>query len=271
MSAFRNGTFLVLGALSLALTRPAFSEETRRPNALVGRSYVFPSSANVAGQFGAYFKTKMTIYNPNAQAITVNAFLSTPAGASQTASIVMPANSFSRWDNFLDEKFGYAGGAGINLQESTLSRSFVAVAEVYTESANGRYSTPLSGLFTDDAVVALGNPLASPISVVAALRVDSSNRANFGCSSASAAPTQIRADFYAFSNFVRTGIMSASLDLGPFGWAQQAVPVEGDDIIAYFWLVSGSSDADVYCYGVNVNNASNDGTAIPARTWSPLN
>jgi hypothetical protein len=264
----RNALFFLLPSLLLA-SPAARAGDAPRPAALVGRGYVFPSSANAQGQFGAYFKTKMTLYNPNADPITIRAFLSTPAGASQTVNIALPANTYTRFDNFLDDKFGYTGGAGINLAESTATKSFVAVAEVFTESDAGRYSTPLTGLLADDAVVALGNPILSPISVVAGLRVDGSNRANFGCSSASAGPVQVRADFYAFRNFFRSATTSATLDLGPFGWAQQALPVDGDDIIVNFWVLSGAPGASVYCYGVNVNNASNDGTAVPARTWSP--
>lgn len=268
MNVLRNSLLLLLPGLLLAAPA-ARAGDAPRPAALTGKSYVFPSSANAQGQFGAYFKTKMTLYNPNADPITVRAFLSTPAGASQTVSIALAANTYTRWDNFLDDKFGYTGGAGINLAENTAAKSFVAIAEVFTESDAGRYSTPLTGLLAADAVVELGNPIASPISVVAGLRVDAANRANFGCSSASAGPIQVRADFYAFRNFIRSATTSATLDLVPLGWAQQAVPVEGDDIIAIFWVVSGTPGAGVYCYGVNVNNASNDGTAIPARTWSP--
>ena len=268
MNAFRNPLVLLLPGLLLAAPS-ARAGDAPRPVALTGKSYVFPSSANAAGQFGAYFRTKMTLYNPGGDPITIRAFLSTPAGASQTVSIALAANTYTRFDNFLDDKFGYTGGAGINLAESTATKSFVAIAEVFTESDAGRYSTPLTGLLADDAVVALASPIASPVSVVAGLRVDAANRANFGCSSGSADPIRVRADFYAFRNFIRSATTSATLDLVPLGWAQQAVPVEGDDIIAIFWVISGTPGAGVYCYGVNVNNASNDGTAIPARTWSP--
>lgn len=268
MNVSRKTLLLLLPGLLFA-SGPARAGDAPRPAALTGKSYVFPSSANAQGQFGAYFKTKLTLYNPNSDAITVRAFLSTPTGASPTVSIALPANTYTRFDNFLDDKFGYTGGAGINLAESTAARSFVAIAEVFTESDAGRYSTPLTGLLAADAVVELGSPIASPISVVAGLRVDAANRANFGCSSASADPIQVRADFYAFRNFIRSATTSATLDLVPLGWAQKSVPVEGDDVIAIFWVVSGTPGAGVYCYGVNVNNASNDGTAIPARTWSP--
>lgn len=267
MNASRKG--LVLLPVLLLAASPVRAGDAPRAAALVGKSYVFPSAANAQGQFGAFFKTKLTIYNPGGDAITIRAFLSTPTGASPTVDLPLASNSYTRWDNFLDEKFGYTGGAGINLAESTGAKTFVAVAEVYTESDAGRYSTPLTALLADDAVVELGSPVASPVSVVAGLRVDDANRANFGCSSASASAVRIRADFYAFRNFTRSATLSATLDLVPLGWAQQPVPVSGDDVIAIFWIVSGTPGAGVFCYGVNVNNTSNDGTAVPARTWSP--
>ena len=271
MNARNRHKFGVLVSLSAFLfaATPADAGEGRPAQALSGNAYVFPSSANAPGQFGAFFRTKLTLYNPGADAITIRATLSTPTGPSQTVVIPLSANSYNRWDNFLDDMFGYSGGAGINLAESTATKSFVAVAEVFTESDAGRYATPVTGLHADDAIVPLGNPVASPVSVVAGLRVDAANRANFGCSSASADPVRVRADFYAFRSFVRTATTSVTMDLVPRGWAQAAVPVEGEDVIATFWLVSGAPGGGVYCYGVNVNNSSNDGTAIPARTWAP--
>jgi hypothetical protein len=42
-----------------------------------------------------------------------------------------------------------------------------------------------------------------------------------------------------------------------------------DDLIRILYSVSGGGgNLGVYCYGVNVNNASNDGTPIPA-TYQP--
>ena len=48
------------------------------------------------------------------------------------------------------------------------------------------------------------------------------------------------------------------------GWGQRAVPVQDEQIRILYWVKSGGGNLGVYCYGVKVNNASNDGTSIPA-------
>ena len=52
--------------------------------------------------FGAFFKTKLTLYNPGVDAITIRDAL-TPDGPSQTVVISRP--TYNRWDNFLDDMF----------------------------------------------------------------------------------------------------------------------------------------------------------------------
>lgn len=256
---------LLLGALFAGSS--ATGQVGRHPNTLVGAGYVFPSTANVAGQFGAHFKTKMTLYNPNSTPITIIVQLASPGGGSTTKNISLAADAFRRWENFLEEEFAYVGGAGVGMLESTVSKPFIAIAEVYTESANGRFSTPLTGLFTTDNIVSSGNSM----SVVPGLRVNSANRANYGCASGSPVAAQVRVDFYGFSNGVQVGSSSATVSLLPYGWAQQAVPIQGDDVFAYFRLTSGGTGGlGVFCYGVNVNNTSNDGTSIPAHRSPPV-
>jgi hypothetical protein len=262
----KNGVKFAFAVAALAGALPVLAGE-RRPEALVGAGYQFASSANVQGQNGAFFKTKMTLFNPNAEQITIIAGLQTPSGLFPAAglSIVLPANSFKEYDNFLQDVFGYTGGAGIGMLDSTLSHNFVAVAEVYVEGPNGRYSTPLTGLFTTDAVARAGS---GSLSVAAGLKVTSSTRANFGCASASPEQTTVHVVFYAFTNGVRTST-TADLVLPPLSWTQQSVPIQGTDILAYFSVTGGGaggggSPGGAYCYGVNVDNTSNDGTDIVA-------
>jgi hypothetical protein len=221
--------------------------------------YVFPSSANVLGLNGAFYKTSMKILNLNPQEITISAGLMTPSGAAASKAIVLGANSYKTYENFLQEVFGYTGGAGIALFDSA-SQPFVAVAEVYTDSSAGRYSTPLVGLNSSDAVV---DSTSGATSVAAGLRVAPDTRANFGCSNLDPVPTTVRVGFSAITNGATT-TTSTNLTLGPSQWLQQAVPIQGDDIFAFFSVTSGGGPLGVYCYGVNVNNVSNDGTLIPA-------
>jgi hypothetical protein len=221
--------------------------------------HVFPSVANVQGRNGAFFKTSVKLLNPNGQEISITASLTTPSGPTAAKVLVLPPNSYQTYDNFLQDVFGFTGGAGLAL-DSPASQPFVAVGEVYTESAAGRYSTPLVGLNATDAVA--GSSSGST-SVSAGLRVTSGTRANFGCSNLNAAPATVRVDFSAITNDLPAAT-STILTLGPFQWLQQAVPISGSDIFAFFSLTAGGGPAGVYCYGINVDNASNDGTAIPA-------
>jgi hypothetical protein len=260
---FENAVRFACAMAVLAGARPA----PAAPEAFTVYGYEFASSANVQGQHNAYFMTKVTLYNPNSEQITVNAVLQTPTGVTRPAgqSIVLPAKSYKVYENFLQDVFGYTGGAGIGLLESTLSKGFVAVAEVYVQSANGRYSTPLTGLFTTDSVQVASN---SSVSVVAGLSVTSSTRANFGCASSSPNQTVVHVLFNAFTNGVETAATS-DLVIGPYGWIQQSVPIQGTDVLAFFSVTSGGGgsaepgvSAATYCYGVSVDNTSNDGTDI---------
>ena len=109
----------------------------------------------MAGLNGAFYKTHVTLLNPNSKDITISAGLMTPSGAAAWKPIVLAANTYKTYENFLQEVFAYTGGAGIALFGDT-SQPFVAVAEVYTESAAGRYSTPLVGLNSSDALAVSG-------------------------------------------------------------------------------------------------------------------
>lgn len=218
--------------------------------------YVFPSSANVAALNGAFYKTHMTLLNPTSKDATITAGLMTPSGATAWKAIALAANTYTTYQNFLQEVFGYTGGAGIALFGNA-SQHFVAVGEVYTEGASGRFSTPLVGLNTSDALA------GGVTSVVPGLRATPDTRANFGCSNLDPVPVTVHVDFSAVVNGAAT-TASADLALGPSQWRQQAVPVAGGEIFGFFSMTSGGGPRGVYCYGVNVDNVSNDGMVISA-------
>ena len=221
--------------------------------------YIFPSSANVAGLNGAFYKTNMTLLNPNSTDVSISAGLMTPTGATAWKTITLAANTYRPYENFLQEAFGYTGGAGIALFAES-AQHFVAVAEVYTESAAGRYSTPLVGLNNTDALAVSADGATS---VVAGLRATPETRANFGCSNLDSLPVTVRVDFSAIASGATT-TARADLALGPSQWDQQAIPIQGTDVFAFFSVTSGGGPRGVYCYGVVVDNVSNDGAVIPA-------
>ena len=136
-----------------AVTPPvAHAESGRGADALVGNSYVFPSVANTQGLFNAFFKTKVTLYNPNMFDVVVQAQLTTTAGSLLPQNIPLATGTFRRWDNFLQDVFGFTGGGGLIFTEAS-SHVFIAVVEVYVDGPNGRYTTPVTGLPPDDAIL----------------------------------------------------------------------------------------------------------------------
>ncbi|HSB63652.1 MAG TPA: hypothetical protein VLJ18_05770 [Thermoanaerobaculia bacterium] len=259
-------SLVAAGAVAVGSAFPAGAESGRLPNALVGSSYVFPSVANTQGLFGAFFKTKVTLYNPNSFDIVVEVQLTTAAGAPPTQTIALAAGGFRRWDNFLQDVFGFTGGGGLVFTEGS-SKVFIAVVEVYVDGPNGRYTTPVTGLLPDDAI--LPSSLApGAIFVAPGIQNNAGNRANFGCLSLAPIASSVRVDFHAFTNGART-TASSTLNLQAVAWQQVPVPIAGDDIIAVFGLTTDDPSLIAYCYAVNVNNASNDGNSIVARRSPP--
>ncbi len=259
----------VLGLCVLATGFLAAEPVSRSPRGGVASSYVFPSAANTPGLNGAFFKTRMVLTNPTGLAISITAELTTDKGSGVTKTIALAASETRIYENFLEEVFSATGGGGVVLWESTNSRPFYAVGEVWAENAGGRFTTPLVGMSADDRVVNLAMQ-ETGFSTSTGLRVNASNRANFGCTNTDATPVAIRADIY---NETSVGIAAptatVTLNVPANGWVQSAVPVSGEKIKILFWQLSAGGLYGSYCYGVNVNNQSNDGTVVPAF-YAPL-
>ncbi len=256
----------VLGICLLSTGVLAVEPQGPGPQALTPPSYFFPSAANAQGAFGAYFRTRLVLTNPGSSPIDVVATLSTRTGSGGTRTITLGPSETLVTANFLQDRFGFTGGGGFSLTERTSSSPFYAVAEVWAENANGRFSTSLPGLSADDRVVNLA--LAETgYSMSTGLFVDGSNRANFGCANMDGAPVSIRADIYDESSSVAP-VAKAQLDLLGKGWEQQSVAVTGQVIRILFWQLTAGGLNGSYCYGVNVNNSSGDGTVSPAL-WVP--
>ncbi|HTS03830.1 MAG TPA: hypothetical protein VMN04_15010 [Thermoanaerobaculia bacterium] len=250
------GLLVSTGAAS-AEDRPV---RTRTPLGVVDTGYIFPSSANVQG-IGAYFKTRMVLVNPGSNAMTIDLILSTPGGAVGPLPVTLAASETRVYENVLSDLFGYTGGAGIRLWESTNSRLFLASAEVYADTPNGRYSTPIYGMSLDDRVASVAE---TGLSFSPGLQVDAANRSNFGCANMDAAPVSVQADFYTSAGGTSAPAKSVQIDLPASGWAQAAVPVTDELVNVRFRYFGGGGALGVYCYGVTVNNASADGTSVPA-------
>lgn len=252
----------VLGICLLSTSLLAVEPQAPAPLGLAAASYFFPSAANAQGAFGATFRTRLVLTNPGSATISILATLSTPTGSPGTRTITLGPAETLVYANFLQDVFGYTGGGGFRLAESTNSKPFYAVGEVYAENANGRFGTPLTGMSADDRVVNLASG-ETGTSAATGLYVDASNRANFGCANMDGTPVAVRADIYNETSG-DTPVAKVELGLVSNGWQQQSVPVSGQVIRILFWQLSAGGLNGSYCYGVNVNNPSADGTLSPA-------
>jgi len=251
----------VLGLCVLSAGLLAAELPSRRPQGLLAAGYFFPSAANTTN-----FKTRMVFTNPTGFTISIVAALATDKGSGGTQTIALGPSESRVYENFLGEVFGATGGAGFSLAETTGSRPFYAVGEVWAENSGGRFGTPLVGMSADDRVVNLALQETGS-SMSTGVRVNASNRANFGCANMDGTAVAIRADFYVdASPDLDKPAATVTLNVPANGWAQTSVPagLSGEKIRILFWQLSTGGFHGSYCYGVNVNNQSNDGTSLPA-------
>lgn len=244
-------------AAALVLTAPLLAEEahvrSRAPLVVGAVSHLLlPTSAWVNGQFGAVFKTRISIANVTGYAYSIRAGFSTQSGevAAQTFTI-LPFETRT-FENFLSEVFGTSGAGAIDFDSGNTAFRFIVSAQVYVDGPNGRFSTAVQSADEAGTIVA-GRP-----GYVVGISVNQFDRTNFGCASDSNLPQTITAQVFGPSN---QSLGSLSFAMNPYGWNQVGVPIGVTNGI----LVITSTQRAV-CYGVVVDNVSNDGTfqlAVP--------
>ncbi len=231
-----------------AESRPARAAEGRQALAVGAVSHLLlPTSANVHGAFGAFFKTKVSIFNAVNATYEIRVGLSVSSGEIDHVFIALGPGQTRTFNNILDDLFGYTGGAAIDLDSGNSSLVFIVNSQVYVDTVNGRYTTTVQ--FADD----LGDITPSRAGYVIGVSVNSTKRTNVGCASNSSNFQTITFQAFDANNFA---VGSAfSFTLSPFGWAQYA---------ANFSLTNGgiyiTASDNAVCFGVEVDNTSNDGT-----------
>lgn len=245
-------SILILSALSA--TAPGAQQPPRRsvgPQVAGAVSHVLlPTSAFVNGQFGAVFKTRIAINNVINRSYAIRAGFSTQDGEIASNTFTIHAFETLTFDNFIGDVFGIRGGGAIDLDSRDPGNRFVTSAQVYVDTSSGRYSTAVQS--ADDA----GTIVAGRPGYVVGISVDPFERTNFGCASDSSISQTVRADVYdASGSFVN----SFSFGLAPFGWNQVSVSSAVTN-----GMILVSTDQRAVCYGVTVDNASNDGTFVLA-------
>jgi hypothetical protein len=252
-------TLLALPALSddPGLQRRALGAESRpatrsatAPHALaVGAvsHLLLPTSANVNGAYGAVYKTKVSIFNAVDTAYQIRIGLSDGSGEIDSRYLSIGAGETVTFNNFLQDVFGFYGAGAIDLDSGNGNHLFIVSSQVYVDTTSGRYTTAVQ--FADD----LGAIVPTRPGYVVGVSVNNVSRTNIGCASNS--PYDQTITFRAFDKWGDAVGSPFSFTLRGWGWAQYSYASA---------LTNGGIRIDAtqnaVCFGVEVNNVSNDGT-----------
>ena len=224
--------------------------------------FTIPVMTSAAGQFGAYFKTRVTLLNPTNRNFTINATLYGPIGRVKRISIPIKAGQTLVWNDFLAEAFTYTGAGGVFFDGwfsppgGSIDNLFLVTAEVYTDSPNGRYKTVV-GNGTEWYWVE-ANYKAYNFGVT----VSAAERTNIGAfNHASEAITVIAEVFNSNGQLVETVTFEMPKDT----WNQKPLTVPVTNGTIKWKLLNGSA----FLYAVTVDNQSNDGSLMAASYIVP--
>lgn len=226
----------------------------------IGSGWVIvPTAANAGGQYGSTFKTRVTVFgmpgSSTATGIPMKIYALTPTGP-RSVSYVLPAGVNKTWENALQEIFGYSGAAAILFDTDSLYDDLFVTAEVYTDSPNGRFSTAVETLTILDSIG------STYVDLTVGVTAGGNFRANIGCSSDSYGKSTTIATVYGADGYK---IKAFIFDVPAYGWNQVPVDVTVNRG-AILWQSTGSY---TYCWAVNVDNTSNDGTYLGRTTYVP--
>ena len=225
------------------------AELPRRAPAVMGPAshVILPTSANVNGQFGAVFKTRVSIFNSSIYDYSVRAGLRVQSGEIAVQYIFIQAGHTLTFNNFLADVFAFTGGGAIDLDGGDIDNVFLVNAQVYVDTAAGRYSTSVQAADDLSAITPIRTGLVVGVSVNATFRT------NVGCASLTSAPQTVT--FSVFNSSSRLMAPPFTLQLAGLGW---------DQVILAMPFTNGwiqvETTGDAVCYAVEVNNASNDGS-----------
>jgi hypothetical protein len=208
---------------------------------------VVPSTANVPGLFGAVWKTQVELFNPTTSTYSVQVSLYDKTGKVKEVSIDMAAGQVRNYANFLSDVFSYSGAGALKFDSGSDQNQFVLDASVYTDTANGRYITPVAALNFDAS-----NFASYSLGII----IDSSARTNIGAFNQTPSANTVTAELYDSSG---TLVNTFTLTLASQGWNQ--VAISSNVTGGYIKFIP---TLPAYCFAVVVNNTSNDGNFIQA-------
>jgi hypothetical protein len=249
----RNPTLLAVLAIVCAAEAARASEPEPQLGAF--SRIVLPTSANVGGQGGTFYRTKMSILNVSSAAYDLEVVLYGASGQVGVRTVHLGSKAAANFANVLADLFAFTGAGALVLDSHGLGE-FIATDEVFNDKAGcGRFKT-----------VVTGGPILEPSlpgfdSFSIGLTVDGDNRTNYGIFNDSDTDNGVSLDVYNGSGaFVRT----INHTIPRKTWFQTGLsdPISGGFIR---WRVTGLA----YLWAVTVSNDSGDGTFIPAADVVP--
>jgi hypothetical protein len=248
----------VLAPVLLALATQQAAAAGLEPQLGAFSRIVVPTSANVGGQNNTFFRTRLAILNVTQQSYTVQAILYSGGGQVAIANIPMSPGGLVNYENVLQELFGFVGAGAIVFDSFGAGREFFVTAEVYNEKVGcGRFYT-----------VVTGGPILEPSlaefdNLSLGVFVDSANRTNVGIFNDSNTESTV---VYELFNASGARLAQVSRTVGGKTWNQFSLN-EASVTGGYIrWRVTGGP---VFLWAVVVDNASGDGTFLPAADVIP--
>lgn len=239
-----------LGALAFAETavteRDVNALGYARPTSLA----VIPTAAHVKS-----FRTRVVIGNLTSHEYSITATLYGPNGLVGREIISMPATHYRGWDNFFRSVFDYTGNGSVVLESERDSEAgdagesrykFYLTAEVYSDSENGRFTTPVV-----NGIAPLVD--AGDRAYNFGISVNEHRRTNIGAFNPSDAPVSIEAEVSGESGLLET----VNFEMAPYSWQQKPISATVD-----FGWIEWKTSGGTYLWAVSVDNRSNDGTLV---------
>ena len=250
----------------------AIREQVRQERATPSYNYAYPlwtipTMANTPGMFGAFFKTKVVIYNPTTLSYIVEASLSSSTGFVETRNISLDPNTIHTWNDFLGDGFDFSGAGAVEFDSwfgpgGSSDFDYIIIAEVYTNSPNGKFSTVVAnGSHIDESW--LNSSFGSdPVSL--GINVNSQTRTNLGIfNSSSYSQSTVAAKVYdANNNLVET----ITFTVPGKTWTQKSITQQVTD--GFVIWTADSTTYSCFLWSVSVDNVSNDGTLNWPSYWS---
>lgn len=245
----RTLTFLAAALFALSAA-PAGALE---PQLGAFHRVVIPTSANVGGLLGTFYRTRVSILNVTNDTYPIQVTLYGGAGQAAVTTIPMSPGQVRTYENILHDLFSFSGAGALVFDSVVSGRDFAVTAEVFNDKPGcGRFKT-----------VVTGGPLLEPSlpgfdSFSLGVLVDGNNRTNIGIFNDANSENTVTIDVYSASS--SNPVATLTRTVGPKTWNQFGL---ADVTVVGGYVRYRVTDA-AFIWAVTVSNDSGDGTFFPA-------